>query len=82
VTEVGRAFSEPGDARPPAPIFAMAHGSRTYRVELVPGSGHGEIVPGRAFWRVTRGRQEILVTMFRANESATELRLRIGELLT
>ena len=68
------------DARP-APLFPLEHLGRVYRVELVAGSAHGSPESGVSFWRVRRGRTEVLVTPWHAEEPAIALRARLAELL-
>lgn len=65
----------------PAPLFPLEHLGRLYRVELVPGSAAGAPESGVSFWRVKRGRTEVLVTPWRADEPAIALRARLAELL-
>ena len=65
----------------PAPLFPLEHLGRLYRVELVPGAPQGTPQAGVAFWRVKRGRTEVLVTPWRSDEPAIALRARLAELL-
>ena len=65
----------------PAPLFPLEHLGRLYRVELVHGSPDGTPQDGVSFWRVKRGRTEVLVTPWRADEPAIALRARLAELL-
>ena len=65
----------------PAPLFPLEHLGRLYRVELVAGSAKGTPEDGVSFWRVKRGRTEVLVTPWRADEPAIALRARLAELL-
>ena len=76
-------FGTDGMTRPshPPPLFAFEHEGRTYRIELVPGSPHEAVSPGRSFWRARRGPDDMLVTPYLADETREQLEARLAAML-